>query len=123
VGKTCAKRGLSSDAMELKRFWIVIALDQSKSPFSNLFPRGVKSDIVGFSKIDVSLDFFGHLFDQAKRCEKRYEIMFYCLTAAESFLIQLIHTFVLTQKCAKSQDFRKFFRKLQIRLLARNANR
>ena len=57
MGKTCAKRGLSSDAMELKRFWIVIALDQSKSPFSNLFPRGVKSEIVGFSKIDVSLDF------------------------------------------------------------------
>jgi hypothetical protein len=37
--------------------------------------------------------------------KKRYEIIFSCLTAAESFLIQLIHTFVLTQKCAKSQGF------------------
>jgi hypothetical protein len=56
VGQRCAKRGLSPDAMKLQRFWIVPVLDESKRPFSNLFPRGVKSETVDFSKIGVSLD-------------------------------------------------------------------
>jgi hypothetical protein len=56
VGQRCAKRGLSPDAMKLQRFWIVPPLDESKGSFSNLFPRGVKSEIVDFSKIGVSLD-------------------------------------------------------------------
>jgi hypothetical protein len=70
VGKICAKRGLSPGAMKLKRFYIVPVLYESKSPFSNLFPRGVKSKTVDFSKIPVSLDFLGTFLIKQKGAKK-----------------------------------------------------
>jgi hypothetical protein len=38
---------------------------QNKRPFSNLFPRGVKSEAVDFHKITVSLDFLPDCVTQA----------------------------------------------------------
>jgi hypothetical protein len=44
---------------------------QNKRPFSNLFPRGGKSEAVDFSKITVSLDFL-HTFVSRQKCEKNW---------------------------------------------------
>ena len=81
VGQRCAKRGLSPDAMKWKRFWIVPVLDESKRPFSNLFPRGEKSKTVDFSKIIVSLDFLGTFLIKQKGVNRFFKkvFLYFCL--------------------------------------------